>query len=451
MSVECKIREGGFVFSNGNGKSVGPLLDIEEMAAGDIAKRLQVQPKEVLDAKDRAIQAEIEKEISWEDLASVLEITVKRDTPTKLIIFCAMLLAQTKDDQVNVGLQAESSTGKSYIPLEMSEYFVASEVITIASASPTAFVHEQGQWDQERRVLVVDLEGKILIFLDQPHFQLLERLRPLLSHDKKELIYKITDKSEKKGLRTKTVIVRGFPVVIFCTVKMDPDEQEKTRLFLLSPSVDAVKFEESIRLIALRKCDPESFNKLLQTNLQRRLLQDRISAIRNTNVKQIQILNAEELVSRYRDKHRQLKPRDQRDFPRIISLIKAHALFNAFNRKKIDNESIVATETDINAGFALYEEVATPNELGLPPYVWEVYQKTFIPLFKTTEEGVNRRDIEEKFFLVYHKPLVDNFFRKYLIPALRSAGLLTEEPDPDDKRKTLYYPTVSATISEPEK
>jgi len=38
-----------------------------------------------------------------------------------------------------------------------------------------------------------------------------------LSHDRKELLYKITDRREKKGLRTKNVIIRGFPSVIFCT------------------------------------------------------------------------------------------------------------------------------------------------------------------------------------------------------------------------------------------
>ena len=67
------------------------------------------------------------------------------------------------------------------------------------------------------------MEKKIVIFLDQPHFMLLERLRPLLSHDRKELQYKITDRSEKRGLRTKNV--KGYPTVIFCTGKLNPDEQ----------------------------------------------------------------------------------------------------------------------------------------------------------------------------------------------------------------------------------
>jgi len=75
----------------------------------------------------------------------------------------------------------------------------------IAYSSPTAFFHDKGTWDEEKEMITINLENKILIFLDQPHNQLLERLRPLLSHDQKELSYKITDKREKLGLRTKNV------------------------------------------------------------------------------------------------------------------------------------------------------------------------------------------------------------------------------------------------------
>lgn len=77
--------------------------------------------------------------------------------------------------------------------------FPSDRVIKIAYSSPTAFFHDQGAIDQETKIITVDLERKILIFLDQPHDQLLERLRPLLSHDQKELYYKITDKREVRS------------------------------------------------------------------------------------------------------------------------------------------------------------------------------------------------------------------------------------------------------------
>lgn len=441
-TVECKITEQGYLFTY-NGQKIGPLSDIEDVAAVDVASKLGTDAKAVCDAKWSTQQHEIEKEASWDHVVEILSATVKRDNPTKLITFCGMLLAQTDDDQFNIGLQAESSAGKSYIPLEIANYFPLDDVVVIASASPTAFFHDRGEWDDEKHALLIDLEGKILVFLDQPHFQLLERLRPLLSHDRRELEYKITDKSEKRGLRTKNVILRGFPSVIFCTVKLDPDEQEKTRLFLLSPEIDEAKLRESIELLALKRCNLELFTKALETNIRRKLLKERIQAIRNTNIRRIIIPNSDIVIERFKAKHKQLKPRDQRDFPRIISLIKGHALLNCFKRNKLDNETIESNETDIEAGFTLYEEIAIPNELGLPPYAYDIYQKIFEPLFRQTNDGIDKKAIEEKYFEAYHKPLGYKFFREYLIPSLRSASLITEEPDPNDRRKTLYYPSFT--------
>jgi len=88
--------------------------------------------------------------------------------------------------------------------------------------------------DEETGEYVIDLERKILIFIDMPHDELLVRLRPLLSHDRKELHYKITDKSSKRKLRTKRIKIIGYPSVVFCTGKLRIEDQEATKLILLS-------------------------------------------------------------------------------------------------------------------------------------------------------------------------------------------------------------------------
>ncbi|MGI0014525.1 MAG: hypothetical protein ACREBU_13955, partial [Nitrososphaera sp.] len=96
-----------------------------------------------------------------------------------------------------------------------------------------------------------------------PHYQLLEKMRTMLSHDEKLLIHKITDKSQKYGLKAKTVIIKGFPSVFFCSAKMSADEQEQTRLILLSPSIDEEKLRESIRLSSLRKSSPKEYDRIV--------------------------------------------------------------------------------------------------------------------------------------------------------------------------------------------
>jgi hypothetical protein len=225
---------------------------------------------------------DLTRELTWEELAVILNTSVKRDKAPKVISFCAMLLAQTNEDQLNIGYQSESSTGKSYIPIELSSYFPQNEISIIASASPTAFYHDSAnsRWDNERKTQIVELQHKILIFLDQAHFQLLEKLRPMLSHDQKELRYMITDKSQRHGLKTKNIIIKGYPSVFFCSTKQDPDEQEKTRMILLSPSIDQEKLVESLELAALRKSNSEEYRRVIQQDPTRIWLQTRIRGIR---------------------------------------------------------------------------------------------------------------------------------------------------------------------------
>jgi hypothetical protein len=392
---------------------------------------------------------ELTKEISWEEVADILSTSIRNDEAPKLITFCAMLLAQTNKDQLNIGFQAESTTGKSYIPMQLSLYFPENEIMKIGGASPTSFYHDGGEWDAERKVLVVNLEHKNIIFIDMPHFQLLERLRPLLSHDDKELRYMITDHNQKKGLRTKNVIIKGYPSVFFCSTKTDPDEQEKTRMLLLSPSIDQEKLDESLKLATLREGNPEAYRKKIEEDPKRAWLIKRILGIRQWGIKEIVLPDDGQVVyDRFRKEHLYLIPRYQRDFPRIFSFIKAHVLLNCFNREKIDSHTIMATIVDIDAGFALYKEVELSNELGLSPYIFRIFVDVIAPLlsYDGIGKGVSREEIMRKHYEIRYKTLSPETLKREIIPQLELVGLILQEPDPDDKRKLLIYPTVSTPI-----
>src|SRR5438094_9465272 len=83
--------------------------------------------------------ANVERESTAAELGKTLSLTVKKDEPAKIITFHGMLLGQTNEDQFNLGLQAESSTGKSYIAQEVASYFPETDVRVYAGASPTSF------------------------------------------------------------------------------------------------------------------------------------------------------------------------------------------------------------------------------------------------------------------------------------------------------------------------
>jgi len=468
--VEADCTEDGWVFL-ANGERFGS-FSLKEMNGTqfdvDLAFRLEVEPKEILAARLRNYR----KEITAEELSGILTSTVKRDEPTKKIVFLNMVLAQTNEDQFNVGFEAESSTGKSYIPLEIAEYFPDDEKRTYAGASPTSFYHEVGRWrplseiaqevelkglfdkeelaDEKRKVILVNLERKLLVFMDQPHWMLMEKLRPLLSHDKKILRYAITDRTGKGGLRSKTVIILGYSSVFFCTAKPTQDDQEKTRLTLLSPEASQEKIREALWLQAHKIGDRRAFREWIETHPLRRWLKERVHIIRASGIKEIIIPAPEKVLERFLEKRPRLAPRAQRDFPRLMSFIKGFALLNCFTRTLAEDHAILADDQDVEEGFRLYEQVASPNELGLSPETYRIYEEIIRPLSQSSNGeniGVPRTEIIKRYLQTYGRPMPWERLTKQILPALESAGLVHQEKNPDDKRETLAYCTDVARIS----
>ena len=253
------------------------------------------------------------KPITSKEIGETLSFTIKHDDENKLLAFLGMLSAYTEDSQMNLMFNAPSSTGKSYIPTEVAKLFPVEDVIQLGGASPTAFFHS-GKFDKEKDVYTVDLERKILIFLDQPHDQLLQRLRSLLSHDQKIIEHRITDKTQRGGTKTKTILLKGFCSVVFCTASLKTDEQEATRCFLLSPETTQEKLKAGIEQKIRRESNPEAFNLWLESNSDRQLLKERIRAIKQERINEIRISKEDEkFIADSFIRPSMLRPRDQRD------------------------------------------------------------------------------------------------------------------------------------------
>jgi hypothetical protein len=445
--IKVHVTTQGYLYTTSDGRNHGPVSfsEYNQLDAHQrIGDALKVKSKQVLQAHLQCLQ----RPITIDEIQDILSTTIKRDNPTKVLLFLVQLLTYTKQEQQNIAMQADSSTGKSYIPLEIAAFFPKEDVTFIASASPTAFFHDAGEWDNGRKAIIVNLEQKILIFLDQPHYMLMEKLRPLLSHDRKELQYKITDRNQTKGLRTKNVILRGFPTIIFCSAKLNLDEQEQTRVFLLSPEVEEEKIVESIYLLGEKLGNRNHFQAILTDDVRRRWLQARVAAIKATKIQEIILEDWKHVCERFLNEHTNLIPRHQRDFPRLVALIKAHALMNYSHREHMNEHSIKVNQEDIDAGFTLYNRVARPNEIGLSPHVYDIFQKVIKPNLNN-EIGLSRRQIQHDYFQTYHRALNDEKLRREILPALEAAGLILQDQDPLDKRKRLVYPTDPPPIFSP--
>jgi len=198
------------------------------------------------------------------------------------------------------------------------------------------------------------------------------------------------------------------------------------------------KLKDSLELQVLRLSDKDKFETELSINEKRTLLMRRIQAIKASNVHQIII--PKELASSLLEwftKGRALSSRDQRDFPRLIDLVKAHALFQMFQRVKGQGScSVIASQEDVDAAKKLLNKVLEANRLGLPPYVYKFYFEGLEPSIKG--EGMDRETFSKLYFGQFKERLGEKA-RKLLIDLLKDAGLIEETPDPLDKRKMKIY------------
>lgn len=385
--------------------------------------------------------------ISPTELAEILSLTIKQDDSNKVATFLCLLSAYTEEDQINVSFNAPSSTGKSFIPTEIARLFPAEDVRELGHCTPTAFFYDTGEFDKERNEHLVDLSRKIIVFLDQPHNELLARLRPILSHDKKEISIKMTDKSQKAGTRTKNVRVIGYPSVVFCTAGLRIDEQEATRFLLLSPQTSQDKLLSGIRASILRSSDVERYTSQLEANPARAKLKERIRSIRDAGIKRINIGQENGIERRFLAERKSLKPRHQRDVKRLLSLIKSFALLNLWGRERRE-DTITANAEDVEAGFRLWEAISASQELNMPPYVYEIYREVILPAWRGEGEsgvvaprGLTRQEILDRHHVTFGRPLDGNTLRMQILPMLESADLIRQQGDPSDRRKMLVFPS----------
>jgi hypothetical protein len=123
----------------------------------------------------------------------------------------------------------------------------------------------------------------------------------------------------------------------------------------------------------------------------------------------------------------------------LVSLIKGCSLLNCFQRQRSGN-TIEASQHDIDEGFILYDKISESNEAGLSPYIYKIYTDVIKPqLFE--EVGLKKKDIQKKYFSIFHKMLSRGMLAD-ILSQLEAAGLIEQRPDPEDTRSKVVYPTV---------
>lgn len=420
-----------------------------------MSKHSEKTPQQHKDGK--TAHATLPKEVTLDEVADVLSLTIKDDDSNKKIVFLAMLSAYTEQSQINVTLNAPSATGKTYLAAEIAKLFPKEDRVERSGASPTSFFYGEGVQDKERKAKIVSLSRKILIFFEQPDPALQTRLRALLSHDSKEIIHSLTNRNKGTN-RTEKIIIEGFAATIFCSANMRLDEQETTRAILVSPEATEEKIRHAIEQRIKRGKDEVKFTAWLIAQPKRLGLMKRIVAIRDEQVDEIIITDSAAAVieQRFLEMINKPKPSNQRDIDHLLQLIKVIALLNVWHRRQPDG-SIVASQSDIDQAFKLWGDYFESQNLGIPPAVLSFYKKYIAPAYirkfnqansdeqiamTANEVGLTSQELSAYYLNEEGSVLNNDQLRKQILPQLQSAGLVeVEKPktkDSNTDRRTRH-------------
>lgn len=185
---------------------------------------------------------------------NIAKKTIKQEDSLIRLLFYTGMSTYTQNP-LNLGIIAPTSEGKTYPVTEMTKFLPSQDVWTIGSMSPKVIIRDRGIMVDENNEpieqiiqdlteqikkaqksgnteeendlnqqlkeihknskVLIDLSGKVLVFLEPPHKETWDILKPILSHDTYEIEHPYVYKTETKGMEVKHIVTRGWPACIF--------------------------------------------------------------------------------------------------------------------------------------------------------------------------------------------------------------------------------------------
>jgi len=405
-----------------------------------------------------------------------LEKRVKFDKATKQSVFATAISAYLPEP-INTFLKGRSGIGKTYNVVETLGYFPSEDTWFLGGLSPKALIHDHGilldkngdpvdfslnpekpkrgrkkeKSDEEYKeelkeyykelakwreyignsYTLIDLSHKILVFLEAPEFRTFKMLLPILSHDKKQIEYKFTDKTSAGKLMTSKVIILGFPACIFLSTDTKYTEELATRSFTATPEASKEKIEEANKLTNLKASYPWNYDHETEET---RIIKQLIISLKNRFVE-----DGLDIVVPFGNLH-DLFPkeivRDMRDFQHFTQFLKTVTALHLFQRVTMEingKQFVLSTVGDVKNAVDVYNEIFETTRTGMDQQILTFYdttvkEKTDV-LLKTLTIEYNENHSEKK---VSGKTIARWLER------LSDIGYVDIQKAHDDKRFNVY-------------
>ena len=386
--------------------------------------------KDVLDfLKDPKVICRIDK---------ILGKTIKKDRKNRMLVFFVCLSAYGSNP-LNLFLKGESSIGKTHIAKSVAEYFPEEDVWFIGDMSPKALIHERGKFENGR--VYISLENKILVFLETPRKETLDMLKPILSHDRREIEYKIADKRASGQLGTKNVIIQGWPATIFCTTDHRYLEELSTRSMVATPEVTDEKIAKVLEYKGEKYAYPWEAQKIDEEEV---IFKEALQQLKTGII--IAAPYGKELGTKYNGDNGN-SPRVMRDYDKLMGLLEMSAFLHQNQRVTFhmhDNGDIyeycIGNEDDLFIGSALFESVRETTVTGLPQPVIDFYENVVLPI----DGEVTYHSLFDGYRECYKRTISQVHLKHKFVDPLVGTGYLFRKEHPVDGRKKLFEKRISA-------
>jgi hypothetical protein len=406
-------------------------------------------------------------------------------------------LSSYGNDPINLGVLAPTSTGKTYPIVEAVKYTPRrKEVRIVGSMTPKVLIREQGvlvdrdgnpigkevrrlknaiaeakrsksknaskaleEYQDELAALledsayVLDMSNKTLIFLEPPHPELWNLLKPILSHDAYEMEHPFVEKIATGGMEVKRVITRGWPACIFCSAKdeskWDIWPEIESRFMLASPNMIKPKYQAGNRLIAQKKGLPKGIKQQVIISDTAKELGHKSFLYLKYQIQQYTNATDSPVWIPFGERLAEILPadkgQDNRAANRFFTMLNIIALAKAHLRHKLifgDEELVIATLQDLRETLHVMQ-----NMTGIPPHKLRFYQQYILPLYKAKDsQKLETKEICDFYNANNKKGTLqmnsDNLRKNYLQELVNHNYLEQEQDENTKATKYLYTPLV---------
>lgn len=447
-----------------------------------------------------------------EYVLKIIKRTVKgEDAGIRIVLYSG--LSSYTFNPLSVAVRAPTSEGKTHLVIVVISLFPREDVWLMGSMSPKVLIRQYGTLvdrnnqpiaedvrrlkkeikiceiqsrkdetkiqqveelrDELEKILreskyLIDLHGRILVFLEPPHPEVWNILKPIISHDHWEMEHPYVD----TDLKTKNIVTRGWPVCIFCSARdesrWDIWPEIQSRFIIISPNMSKQKYAEA-NILTFEKLGLPDFlqdqiivsNKEIETA--RRcilLLRKRIRSLCSLpdNFEELNHKPNNSVWIPYFEYLARSLPAtrgiDMRSAKHIGSLLAVIAISKS--RFLLDDGegklSAIARSEDLIETLRIAQNLVRSDYSGIPVHKIRFYEEIFLRFYISKEgpdekdgkieslKGVTTRELSDYYRKVKGKSISPDNLKKQFLEELKANDLIGEVKSEIDGRRLLYYP-----------